>query len=125
MSLCIETSICCGGGTSCVVSALDQSLEMRQYGLAKCGQRRAGQAAVEQWAPQLSLEPLDGVGQRGLRDAATFGRQREILIAAKSQEISDVVHLHECAPWVRRRLFANAQIGCLLDFTAAGCPLSE
>ena len=84
---------------------------MRPYGLAKFGQRRAVQAAVEQWTPQLSLEPLDGVGQRGLRDAATFGRQREILIAAKSQEISDVVHLHECAPWVRRRFFANAQIG--------------
>ena len=74
---------------------------MRPYGLAKFGQRRAGQAAVEQWPPQLSLEPLDRVGQRGLRDVATFGRQREILIAAKSQEITGVTDLHGNRPLCR------------------------
>ena len=69
--------------------------------MAKFGQRRAGQTAVEQRTPQLSLEPLDRVGQRGLRDAATFGRQREILIAAKSQEISGVTDLHGNRPLCR------------------------
>jgi hypothetical protein len=112
MSLCIETSIRggdpalrerfdCFRGTSCVVGALDQPLEMRPYGLAKFGQRRAGQAAVEQWAPQLSLEPFDRVGQRRLRNAATSGRPREVLIAAKRQEISNVTDLHGNRPLCR------------------------
>ena len=74
---------------------------MRPYGLAKFGQRRAGQTAVEQWPPQLSFEPLDRVGQRGLRDVATFGSQRKILIAAKSQEITGVTDLHGNRPLCR------------------------
>jgi hypothetical protein len=77
---------------------LNQALEMRADNLSKPGQRRRGGGAVKQRTAHLPLEPLDGVGQRRLRDPAMPCRECEILVPAKRQEISNVAHLHGFAP---------------------------
>jgi hypothetical protein len=86
------------GRALCVVGALHQALEVRPHRFSEFGQRRRCGRAAKQRTAHLPLEPLDGVGQRRLRDAAMPGGGCEISVAAKSEKISDVAHLHGCAP---------------------------
>ena len=74
---------------------LDQHLrEMRAHHLAQTGQVGVVALAAEQRAAQLVLEPLDGAGQRRLRDVAGLGRAREVQRLADGQEIADLMHFH-------------------------------
>src|SRR5262249_46317447 len=50
--------------------------------------------ALKKRAAQLPFEVDNGVGQRGLRDAAASGCPGEIVLLAERQEIADLLHLH-------------------------------
>ena len=78
-------------------ASLDE-LEMGPHSLAERGQIGFGRAAVEQWPAKFAFQPFDCVAQRGLRYAAAFRRAREVLFLADSQEIPNLVHLHEIGP---------------------------
>src|SRR5262249_35977277 len=54
--------------------------------------------ALKKCAAQLTLQRYDGVGQRGLGDAAAPSRSREIALLAERQEVADLVHLHGGPP---------------------------
>src|SRR5262245_52484300 len=74
--------------------ALVASLEVRIHALAELGQLRLRPLAPKQVTAQLVLELLDGPSQRRLRHVALLSGLGEIQLANRSQEISDLMHLH-------------------------------
>src|SRR5262249_10254382 len=72
---------------------LSDPVEIRLYGAAERGEGDE-RLALKKCAAQLTLQRYDGVGQRGLGDAAAPGRSREIALLAERQEVADLVHLH-------------------------------
>src|SRR5215469_18588984 len=76
-----------------MLRVLGDPVEIRLYGMAERGEGNE-RLALKKGAAQRALQPYDGVGQRGLGDAAAPGRSREIALLAQGQEIADLVHLH-------------------------------
>src|SRR5262249_39544164 len=75
------------------IRVLGDALEIGMYGVAEhC--KRDRRLALEKHAAQRPLQRDNGVGQRGLRDAAAPGRPREIALLAERQEVADLAHLH-------------------------------
>src|SRR6516162_767363 len=72
---------------------LSDPVEIRLYGAAERGEGDE-RLALKKRAAQFALQRYDGVGQRGLGDAAAPGRSREIALLAERQEVADLVHLH-------------------------------
>ncbi len=72
--------------------------EVRAHHLAQAGEVGVVALAAEQRTAQLVLEPLDGAGQRRLRDIAGFGRAREVERLADGQKITDLMHFHGSSP---------------------------
>lgn len=100
-------------GAARKIGVLRDALEVGMDSVAQDGEgdRRF---AFKQRASQLLLEPDNGVGQRGLGDAALSGCPRETALLAKRQKIPNLVHFHayplrtlcsrrrlaiECRPW--------------------------
>src|SRR5215470_19342133 len=76
-----------------MLRVLGDPVEIRLYGAAQCGEGDE-RLALKKGAAQAALQPYDGVGQRGLGDAAAPGRSRETALLAERQEVADLVHLH-------------------------------
>src|SRR5450755_1683045 len=74
---------------------------MRSDDLSELGEMRMWMLAPEQEAAELCLEQFDGTRQRRLGDVAEPCGAREIALGADSQEISDLVHLHNVRPLAR------------------------
>src|SRR5262249_10444883 len=78
-----------------VLRVLGDAVEIRLYGVAERGEGDE-RLALKKRAAQLALQRYDGVGQRGLGDAAAPGRAREIALLAERQAVAALVHLHGC-----------------------------
>src|SRR5262245_47339400 len=80
-------------GAARKIGVLRDALEVGMESVAEHGEgdRRF---AFKQRAAQLLLEPDNGVGQRGLGNAALSGRPRETALLAKRQKIPNLVHFH-------------------------------
>src|SRR5262245_24268109 len=76
-----------------MLRVLGDPVEIRLYGMAERGEGDE-RLALKKGAAQRALQSYDGVGQRGLGDAAASGRPREIALLAERQEVADLVHLH-------------------------------
>src|SRR5262245_7505389 len=76
-----------------MLRVLGDPVEIRLYGMAERGEGDE-RLALKKGAAQRALQSYDGVGQRGLGDAAASGRSREIALVAERQEVADLVHLH-------------------------------
>src|SRR5215831_10415369 len=74
-------------------SVLGDPVEIRVDGMAEHGERDEG-LALKKRAPKFLLQHHDGIGQRGLGNAAAFGRAGETTLLAKRQKVADVLHLH-------------------------------
>ncbi len=67
--------------------------EIRVDGVAEHGERDEG-LALKKCAAKFLLQRHDGIGQRGLGNAAAFGRAGETTLLAKRQKVADLLHLH-------------------------------
>src|SRR6516225_4878223 len=72
---------------------LGDPVEIRADGVAEHGERDEG-LALKKHAAKFLLQRNDGIGQRGLGNAAAFGRAGEATLLAKRQKVADVLHLH-------------------------------
>ena len=72
---------------------LGDPVEIRVDGVAEHGERDEG-LALKKHAAKFLLQRHDGIGQRGLGNAAAFGRAGEATLLAKRQKVADVLHLH-------------------------------
>src|SRR6516165_3468665 len=73
-------------------SVLGDPVEIRVDGVAERGERDEG-LALKKRAAKFLLQ-RHGIGQRGLGNAAAFGRAGETTLPAKRQKVADLVHLH-------------------------------
>jgi len=89
-----------------MIGVFRDPLQVRLHRVAE-HRERDRRPTLKQRAAELPLERDDGVGQRGLRDAAASRRPREISLLTERQEIPDLLHLHGPP----RRLFARVR-GC-------------
>src|SRR5262245_59590105 len=89
-----------------MLRVLGDPVEIRQYGMAERGEGDE-RLALKKGAAQRALQSYDGVGQRGLGDAAASGRSREIALLAERQEVADLVHLHGSTSRDQSRSHAN------------------
>src|SRR5215475_10395064 len=76
-----------------MVRVLGDPIEIRVEGEAEHCERDQG-LALENRAAKFLLQRDNGIGQRGLRKAAAFGRAGEITLLAERQKVADLVHLH-------------------------------
>jgi hypothetical protein len=79
------------------IGVFRNALQVWLHRVAEHGERDR-RPALKQCAAELPLERDDGVGQRGLRDAAASGRSREIALLTERQEVTDLLHLHVTPP---------------------------
>src|SRR5262249_15396330 len=76
-----------------MVGVLGDPIEIRVEGVAEHGERDEGLALKKRTAKFL-LQRDNGISQRGLGNAAAFGRAGEITLLAERQKVADLVHLH-------------------------------
>src|SRR5262245_37280745 len=91
------------GSLARTVGVLSDVVEIRMYGMAKRGERDQW-LALKKDAAKLPLQADDGVGQRGLGNAAAFGRSRETALLAEHQEVADLLHFHVPPRLLRSRI---------------------
>src|SRR5262245_39556740 len=76
-----------------MVGVLGDPAEIRVDGVAEHGERDEG-LTLKKRAAKFLLQRDNGIGQRGLGNAAAFGRAGEITLLAERQKVADLVHLH-------------------------------
>src|SRR5262249_30737288 len=76
-----------------IVGVVGDPVEIRVEGVAEHGERDEG-LALKKRAAKFLLQADNGIGQRGLGNAAAFGRAGEITLLAERQKVADLVHLH-------------------------------
>jgi hypothetical protein len=77
-----------------MVGVLGDPVEIRVDGVAEHGERDNEGLALKKRAAKFLLQRDNGIGQRGLGNAAAFGRAGEITLLAERQKVADLVHLH-------------------------------
>src|SRR6516164_3299295 len=75
-----------------MVGVLGDAVEIRVDGVAEHGERDEG-LALKKRAAKFLLQPDNGIGQRGLGNAATFGRAGKTTLLAQRQKVADLLHL--------------------------------
>src|SRR5262245_17288322 len=76
-----------------MVGVLGDEVEIRLDGAAEHGERDKG-LALKKRATKFLLQRDNGIGQRGLGNAAAFGRAGETTLLAQRQKVADLLHLH-------------------------------
>src|SRR5215467_11322384 len=76
-----------------MVGVLGDAVEIRVDGVAEHGERDEG-LALKKHAAKFLLQLNNGIGQRGLGNAAAFGRAGETTLLAQRQKVADLLHLH-------------------------------
>src|SRR6516164_10221702 len=76
-----------------MVGVLGDAVEIRVDGVAEHGERDEG-LALKKRAAKFLLQPDNGIGQRGLGNAAAFGRAGETTLLAQRQKVADLLYLH-------------------------------
>src|SRR5215831_7173314 len=76
-----------------MLGVLGDPAEIRVDGVAEHGERDEG-LALKKHAAKFLLQRDNGIGQRGLGNAAAFGRAGEITLLAERQKVADLLHLH-------------------------------
>ena len=76
-----------------MLGVLGDLVEIWVDNMAEHSERDDG-LALKKRAAKFLLQRHDGIGQRGLGNAAAFGRAGEATLLAKRQKVADVLHLH-------------------------------
>ena len=86
------------------VQAVHQRLQLRLKKFAVLRQDDVAPVGGEQLYTQLRLQPLDGLGQRGLGDVQALGAAGDVLGAGDLQEITQLQQFHASPPYIGLKL---------------------
>jgi hypothetical protein len=79
---------------ACGVDFREHAAGSSGHRASRLGGRDAAAGALEQWSPELLLEPSDLVRQRRLRDVELFGGAREMAVPCHRLDASQLSELH-------------------------------